>query len=275
MTGLDFGALEELSEELNKAGGDTLFLNVSKITEEIIRIMPPLHANMKGIYFFEEKGIWLDKVRYVSPASPLLKGSSYPCPIVDEVNKAKDSTDPSVKLLYKKLLDAGGLRSQYMMPVLQLAVTTNTKGMPVAIEAVDDNVKVLQFNKTILKAVHASLTEPMLQPEGTVWGILDMEKGYNFKISKTGLGQKNTRYGAQLLKDMNMADWLENAAELYTTDKIPDLVGMAEKKLLPDDYLRSIVRNYFYGEPKPVLPGEDAPATEGRKRSLEDDLKNS
>jgi hypothetical protein len=104
--------------------------------------------------------------------------------------------------------------------------------------------------KTLIIEINKVLTNARYQ-NGTEDGVLDLQKGRNFTLSKTGKGL-DTEYAAMVWPDSTAmeASWA-NAINVYKEVK---------KLEQSDSYLRSIIRNYLYGEPKlePVKHKDEA-----------------
>ena len=102
-------------------------------------------------------------------------------------------------------------------------------------------MKVLSCGSQLMKAINRVVTARTFQ-NGTEDGIMDRVKGYNIVITKTGTGL-DTEYGA-----MGWNAPLEMDEKYYTEKAIPNVIELTEKKIKSDDHLRSVIRNYFYGE---------------------------
>ena len=240
MAGIDYDKLNRMRKELEeKSSGSIMY--ASKIKDALeIRLLPP-SANMDGVPFFEvTKWNVGDKI-VTSP-----KTFGYTCPIDEEVTVATawvkanaNSHDPATKQYAKdlsKLLnnwEACKEKSEYLVPVIILS--------NVGDEYTASNPKLLSCGATVVKDITAIMADRKYM-NGTPDGITDRVKGRNFTITKTG-EKKDTRYKA--------TPWpseMPMPAELYAEGKFVDPVEFVKKGLKSEAYLRSLIRNYLYGE---------------------------
>jgi hypothetical protein len=257
---LNIKALKEVQDDLDtRSGGDNLFLYSNKLTEETdVRILPPL-KKMNGMYFREQIVYWINKKPYLSPAT-----FGKQCPIEQEVQEAKALAKKDKDL--QDLIDDSekfSRKFRYLMPILLLDCEFNDKGEATKVDVVDGAAKVLVSGPELMKAINRVITSRNFQ-NGTDDGILDRVQGNNMLLGKKGKGL-DTKYTAEGWRNST-----EMKAVFYQEDKIPDVMAITEKELKSDDYLRSVIRNYFYGEP--IIkdePAKNEPPKEEEKSSSE------
>lgn len=225
---LDLTALKQKQDDLSSrtSSNSNLFFPASKITDDTtIRILPP-HQNMKGVYFVEQIGYWINKKYYISPST-----FGKDCPISEEVDKAKNSKNKdAIALLESRDFMK---KSTFIVPILLIEQQGEKQVV------VDDSYKLLQCGTMLIKAINKVVTHREYQ-NGTEDGICDRSQGYNIYLSKSGKGL-DTEYSAQgAVKSSVMLE------KYYT--QLPDCVTMTQKMIKSNDYLRSIIRNYLYGE---------------------------
>lgn len=233
---IDIKALRDSQAELASRGGDGLFLYQKDITDATdIRLLPPL-PNLKGKYFMELITFWINKEKYISPASFGLA-----CPIMEEIEEAKSSRDKELKALLEDR-DCFQKKFEYLMPVLLLEV--KLKGEKVTAVTVKGR-KILSCGTKLVKAINAVVISRAANANEKEDGVMDMEKGMNIVLGKTGKGL-DTDYTAQLDVEWEMEEkWYKD---------IPDVIKWAEDSLFPADYLRGVIRNYLYGDEMPEKP---------------------
>lgn len=252
---LNLKKLKEQSEELNNRGGDGDYFKQSEITEETdIRILPPTES-MEESYFFEEIGYWINGKRYVSPKT---FGDS--CPIEEEVKAAKELGDEDILALLKDN-QKYKRSSVFLVPILLMECKFDTKGNCKSYKVVDNKPKVLQCGITLIRAINKIVTGRQFQND-TEDGICDRQEGFCITLSKTGK-KLDTDYSAMGWK--NPLEIVEE--ELY--EKVPDVVEMTKKKLKTDEELRSIIRNFLYGEE--LKTEKVKPKSAGKRTFVEND----
>lgn len=240
-SGLDIKKLRAMSKDLtNKAGGgDGLLWYANKLgEEENARILPP-PEEANGVYFVEQAGWWIKGKFYITNDTEILGGEDV---IAQEVELAKNSEDEDViALVNKKKEGMPILKKEYrsLVPLLQLDVTYNDDDELVDCKVVD--ARLLVAKPTLLDSVHKVVTHRQYQNK-TFHGIADRVKGSNIILSKTGTG-KETKYTA-----MGWNSQMEMEEKWYDPKKIPNAFEYTRKCAKSDEYLRSVIRNYLYGE---------------------------
>lgn len=254
---MDLNAIKKMQEEsANNADGDFLYTKEIKEGEEgvYIRLMPPT-PRMAGIPFIKVKRYWINKKPYICPST-----FNRPSPILEEINAAKEDGDPELLDLCedKKLLD---IKTEYWFPILHLDLYDKDgeeRAKPVII---GDKVKIFpvgpMIKDEILKIILSSQVAKFYAKAGneTKDKIADRVKGFNIIISKSGKG-KETEYHAERMDTSQVMP-----KTLY--ENIPDVVKMVEDMIKSDEYLRSVIRNYLYGEE--IIDEEKAKAKAAKK----------
>lgn len=242
---LNIGALKEVQEDLNRRGSGMLLM-AKDITEETdVRILPPL-PGMNDVYFIEQFVWWINGKSYVSPASPCFGGNDVDV-IEEEITEAKRLNDPALNRLIinnKKCTR----KSQFLLPVLLLKCTFDDQGQPVTVIVVDGKAKILMCGPMLMKAINKVAVSRNVV-NGTPDGFTDRVKGYNFTLSKTGK-ELDTEYACVAWP----TQW--EFEEKYYID-YPNVMEYADQHLASDIHLRSVIRNYLYGEPIIEDAGEE------------------
>lgn len=242
---LNIGALKEVQEDLNRRGSGMLLM-AKDITEETdVRILPPL-PGMNDVYFIEQFVWWINGKSYVSPASPCFGGNDVDV-IEEEITEAKRLNDPALNRLVinnKKC----SRKSQFLLPVLLLKCTFDDQGQPVTVIVVDGKAKILMCGPMLMKAINKVAVSRNVV-NGTPDGFTDRVKGYNFTLSKTGK-ELDTEYACVAWP----TQW--EFEEKYYID-YPNVMEYADQHLASDIHLRSVIRNYLYGEPIIEDAGEE------------------
>ena len=236
--GLDLAALRKMQGNLkNKAGkGDGLFIYSNKLPEDMDIRLLPTRENMNGIYFLEQSGWWIN-------------GNFYPVDqdndvIDEEINAARETKDKTLVALIEKKKDGKPMikhEFRYLLPILQLNCKYNDDEELVDYDVEGDAAKVLIAKPTLITAINEVVTSRPYQNK-TQWGMMDRVKGFNMIIGKTGKGL-NTEYRA-----IGWTQALEMDEKYYQEDKIPDILDINRKAVKSEEYLRSVIRNYLYGE---------------------------
>lgn len=255
--GLNIEMLRKKQQEIKKAagqGGDNLFLYSNKLGEaEDIRILEP-RDNTNGSYFVYQEGWWIDGKFFVTGAS--IGGADV---IEDEVDRAKNSKDKDLIALVnaKNTNSAPKLKKEtrYLVPILHLDCEFDKQDMLVDFTVKDDMGKVLVAKPTLLSAINNIVTARQYQ-NGTENGIADRVKGWNLTIGRSGKGMDTTYSAIGWTAQMEMD-------EKYYGDKVPDVYEISKKAMKSDEYLRSVIRNYLYGED--IIEDDSATETEGGK----------
>ena len=227
---------KELEE---KSSGSIMY--ASKINDSLeIRLMPP-SASMDGAPFFEVTKWNVGDKTVTSP-----KTFGYPCPIDEEVTVAAtwvkanaNSQDAATRQFAKdlsKLLnnwESCKEKSEYLIPVIILSNVGDSYSA--------SQPKLLSCGATIVKDITGIMVDRKYM-NGTPYGITDRVRGRNFTVTKTGV-KKETKY-----KAIPWPNEMEMPAELYEDKKFIDPVRFTKKGMKSEAYLRSLIRNYLYGE---------------------------
>lgn len=266
---IDLDALAQFDEELGKrSSGVSSYFSQGEIGAETdFRVLPP-SPELSPLFFLEEKGYWINGKRYVSPAT-----FGEACVIAEEIEEAKRLNDPDVN----KLLNFGKTfnnRSTFLIPGLLLDVQLDNHGVPTNITVKDNAPKILQATTMLVRAM-ITVARSRFAQNGTKDGMFDAEKGFNFVLSKEVSGNR-TEYKA--------TKWPESWSipSIYL-EKVPDIYSITRKRLKSDRYLRSVIRNYLYGEAmleEESRYGDDTtasakqpePIKKGKTRSLASDI---
>ena len=249
---LDLNAVDGLNKRLSRSGSD-LFVGHKDIAPSLFIRLLPCHPNIASTNVMVEKGYWINRKRYVSP-----KTFGKPCPIAEELEEAKAlvAGDPHKWGDLGKLIESKNFSEKEVL-MFAVAVIEVKDERKFDFSGIRDNmIKVLQVGPQLGKAITGLIANPPIPNRLDLFA----QDGYIIKCTKTGSGM-NTEYDAQMI----VAKY-EIPDELYDLDKIPDIYEITRKKLMPDDYLRGVIRNYLYGEPMPVEPDkESAKANEDSK----------
>lgn len=234
---LNLNALKNRQKAFEEKGSGNV-VQASKLGEEFdFRVIPPIYPEQEGIYFLERKVWWIDGKPYTSPAT---FGEE---DVIDEEIAEATELARKDKTLSKLLNDERKLKAQteYWVPVLLLDVEFDGKGKPKKVEVKDDKVKILAMGGMLMRAVNKIAVGRQYQ-NGTDDGFADRVEGYNILATKTGTGL-NTEYSAEGWRET----W-EMDEKYYTEKAVPNVIELTRKQIKGDDYLRSVIRNYLYGE---------------------------
>lgn len=241
--GLDMAKLRGMQKDIaKKAGqGDGNFIYSNKLPEEMdFKIAPPPDEAL-GVYFIEQQGWWVDGKFCMVNSTPLFDGVDV---IQEEIDAAKDAQDDSLDALINKKnnnIPVLKFETRYLIPGFQLDVTFDNNDQVSAVKVVDDDCKVLFAKPTLLTAINKVVTSRPFQ-NGTKYGAADRVKGAPIILGKTGAKLK-TVYSA--------TPWnqpLELDEKYYDEKKLSNVFEITRKMAKSDTYLRSVIRNYLYGD---------------------------
>lgn len=238
--GLDIKKLRGMQKDLNKksGGGDGLYLYSNKLGEEQdIRILPPPDES-NGMYFVEQEGWWINGKFFLSNSTEVLGGG--PDVVQEEVDKAKASGDKTLTaLIDKKKNNIPVIKKEfrYLVPVLTLDAKYDDDDQLVSCEVEDK--RILVAKPTLIKAINMIVTGRQFQNQ-TEHGVADRIKGYNIIVGRQGKGI-DTEYIAIGWNEQMEID------EKHYKDA-PNPWEQTRKAGKSDEYLRSVIRNYLYGE---------------------------
>jgi chemotaxis protein histidine kinase CheA len=229
---MDLNAIRKMQQE-SESNSDSDFLYTKEITEEgiDIRIMPP-SPRMAGVPCVKVVRYWINKKPYICPST-----FGRPSVIKEEIEEAKNDGDPELLDLCedKNMLDT---KTEYWWAVLHLDAYKDGEQREKPI-IIGDKVKIFPTGPMIKTALLKVILSKHAQ-NGTKDGIADRVKGFNVTVSKSGKG-KNTEYAAEKWPNAQIMP-----KHLY--ENIPDVVKVIEDSIKSDEYLRSVIRNYLYGE---------------------------
>mgnify|MGYP006921285326 CR=1 FL=1 len=238
---IDITKLNKMKKELDdKTSGNLVY--ASKIKEQMdIRILPP-HPEMDGIPYFE-RICWSVGDKTFTSAETF----GLPCVIEEEVSMAtalvekfkssKLKEEKAAAAELAKLLNSWKSckkKSEYLIPILVVHDGED--------EITVSAPKIFSCGVSVVQKLTEIFTNKKYM-NGTMDGVADRVKGRNFTITKKGV-DKETEYGA--------TPWpneMEMPEQYYKDAVIPNPVDFVRKGLKGDEYLRSVIRNYLYGDP--------------------------
>ncbi len=239
--GLDVTKLRSMNAEIKKraGGNDNLFVYANKLGEaEDIRILEG-RENLNGTYMMYQEGWWVGGKFYPTAGSFGLNDV-----INDEVERAKLSKDEDIKALLKAKSPNGAQmlkkESRYFVPILHLDCKYDKNDYLESFSVIDGICKVLVCKPTLLLAINEIVSSRHYH-NNTEFGICDRKKGWNITIGKTGKGLDTTYNAVGWTQPTEMED-------KYYGEAVPDVYEMVKKSVKSDEYLRSVIRNYLYGE---------------------------
>jgi len=242
--GLDIKKLRNMQKDLNKKAGDGdgIYLFANKLPEELdVRLLPP-PAILNGAYFVEQEVWWINGKIYLSNSTEVLGGGVDV--IQEEVDAARATKDPDLIALLDKKNDKKApvvkKEFKYLTALLVLKSEYDDDDVLIKCDVVD--TKVLDSKISLIKAINSVVTARPFQNQ-TKYGLMDRVKGFNIILGKSGTGL-DTKYAA-----MGWTNPMEMPEEYYDEKKIPNVYEITQKAAKSDEYLRSVIRNYLYGEP--------------------------
>lgn len=246
---IDFDKLAKIqAEEEKKGGGSKDFYLNQKNLPIAVKLMPG-HPNFNGLPYVHEIQIWVNGKPYTSP-----KTFGEPCSMLEEISEAYALVKADEKKYkdLKSLLDSWtfGSKDSFIFPVIQL--NADSEGMrrnklPKEDAFSDNCVKTFSCGKQMKESIMSIVMAP------AVVDSVDMfrQTSYPLNLSKTGEKMKTEYSATQWIVEV------EVPSELYTLEKVPDIVSGLKKRLKDSEYCRAIVRNYLYGEPLPENPDSE------------------
>lgn len=252
---IDLKKLRQKQDNIKGGKGDALMIFSNKLPAELdVRLLPPSES-MNGLYFVEQNGWWIEN-------------KFYPTSLNDdedvvglEVAEAESSGDPDlIALLNRKKNNMKVINSEtrYLIAVLVLDITFDEDNTLESFKVKDSATKVLVAKPSLLKAINRIVTSKPYQ-NGTEDGLLDRVEGFNLVIGKEGSGL-DTEYNAQPYRTSS------EMPEIYYLGgkKYFDLMAFATKGIKSKAHLRSVIRNYLYGEDI-ILDASEDDSTDGKK----------
>lgn len=244
---MDIKKLREMQKRIeNKSGkgDDKMFVYSNKLSEEDnIRLLEP-HPNLNGLYFVEQEVWWIKGKMYLSNSTYGEKDV-----IQEEVDLAKAQKDKDLDALLSAKENKNGQmvpvikkETRYLIAILHLLVKYDDDDNMESCDVIDDMGKVLIAKPSLMNEINTIVTSRQIvgATKGTEHGAADRVKGFNMVVSKKGSGL-NTEYGA-----LAWLEPMEMPAKYY--EKPIDIQDMTDKMRKEDEYLRSVIRNYLYGE---------------------------
>ena len=235
---LNWDKINDLETQLSKYGDYMVFRanQIDSGSEEYLRLMLPLD-NMGGLYYKQVLVFWIAGKPYVS-----LETFDEECPMMEEYNEAKKSGDSDLK----KLMDSDKFRlsKTYMMPALRINEELNSKGESLSVSIIGDEAVIFECGTSVMKPLNRIASNPKRIKQGKGESIFSREFGTNVIVTKTGSGL-GTEYGAQA--DTGIMDLSDEDFDKYY-ENTPDIVDYLESQRKSPEYLRSVIRNYFYGD---------------------------
>lgn len=258
---VDVNALERLSSD--KKHFNDLYVNQKAINPNLyIRLMPG-HQNISSLNLMVENGFWINGQRYVSPRT-----FKRDCPIMEEVSEAKAlyKADPIKYGDLQKLIESKNFSNKDVI-LFNVAVLEVKDERQFQFSGVmDNNIKILQTGAQLGRAITGLIANPPILDRKELF----TRDGYVIKLSKKGSGM-TTQYDAQMI----MAKY-EVPEELYNLESIPDTYDLVLNRVKSDSFLRSVIRNYLYGEPLATETAlnqtNDINVSSNKVNSLMDDL---
>ena len=203
--------LIEKKKELTKKGGGFIMKQKEEGTIRF-RILPTGEDNDIALELIT---FWLSK-----DAGEIVSPSTFgePCPAMELYNQLKESDDPADIELTKKLIP----RKKYVIPVIMYK---DTKGNEID---EDNSNKLMQ----ITNGIYQEIIDLYLDEDE--WGdMTDPKEGYDLKQTRTGTGQKDTRYTINTCKNTPLkGDYKKITVDLEEmAKKYADTYEAASEKL--------------------------------------------
>lgn len=260
--GLDLAKLKGLQKKIKESAGqgDGSLLFANKLPEELdVRLLPP-RPEMNGVYFLEQTGWWIDgKFLLVDADNDVIQ---------EEIDEALASGDKTLETLINKTNQhkAKVVKKEirYALPILVLSTEFNGPGGSCS-KCEVDSVKTLLAKPTLMMAINEVVTSRIYQ-NGTKDGIMDRVEGWNMMIGKSGKGLDTT------YKAIGWNEKTEMPEKYYTDKELPNLMEDYRRAKKSDEHIRSVIRNYLYGEAiiEDSREEEDNNPTEKTRRSTTD-----
>lgn len=240
---LDMKKLNGVQKNLDEGDGNVLFQNKFG-NEADIRLLPP-HPELEGVYFSECQVNWVGGKSYLSNAT---FGEA---DVVDEevkaakkeIERVKASGTNSEKAAIKDLellvndekkLKLG--KKEYIMAILHLDLVLEGSEVK-SLKIHSDKPKFLSCSSQLLGGINKEVVSRFTQPD-----ITDRVKGFNILLQKKGINL-DTEYTARAWpQPYEMPD------DKFYKDLLNPMDYIRSRKK-SDAFLRSVIRNYLYGEP--------------------------
>lgn len=267
--GLDLKKMREQQARIHSAAGggdDKKFLYAEKLkAEEYVKPMPDVVGSLNGSYFIEQVVWWINGKMYLSNAT-----FNQDCVIQEEYEKAKklaERDEDIAELLTKRNEKKAPLiqrQTRFLVPVLHLAMDFDGEVVE-KVHIQDGIVKVFVMKPKLMDDFHRVITSKQVNKKGG-WGAMDKEHGSIIQVGREGQGLDTTYYAGffEKVEDDDVYEELTKD-KYYTTEAIPDIWKMTKSMQKSDEYLRSVIRNYFYGEE--IIEDDSKDRDEGSKTS--------
>lgn len=250
--GLDLKKMREQQARIHSAAGggdDKKFLYAEKLkAEEYVKPMPDVVGSLNGSYFIEQVVWWINGKMYLSNST-----FNQDCVIQEEYDKAKklSERDEDIAELLSKRNDKKApliqRQTRFLVPVLHLGMDFDGEVVN-KVHIQDGIVKVFVMKPKLMDDFHRVITSKQVNKKGG-WGAMDKDHGSIIQVGREGQGLDTTYYAGffEKVEDDDVYEELTKDS-YYTADAIPDIWKITKSMQKSDDYLRSVIRNYFYGE---------------------------
>lgn len=256
MSTIDWSYVEE--ERQNLESSDKLVFNQKEIPMDgsiEVRMLPPWEGS--NTYFKGRTIYWIKSKPYMS-----LSSIGQPCPLDEEYKAAQKSTDKEVKALLEH--KDFNVQTDVLYPCLIMDVNYDNAGEPTSIKVNGNKARVLSTSKGTSASLQKIICDPKQRRAGKGLSVMHREFGRNITIDK----QKANNFIQYTAKadpaDMSLID---AAFDSYYND-VPNLDRFLQDQAKDPIYLRSVIRNYLYGEELAAESDKtDAKETKAPKKS--------
>lgn len=238
MQGLNINALKEAQQRLDEKDDGYIYDN--KFPSEMdFRLAPPL-PHMNGIFFHEEKVWWINKKPYLCPST---FGQHSVLKEEEDMAQARAKNDPQLAALLANFR-AYSVEKRFRVPGWALDVKRDQHNVVTDIKMKRPKGNTIICKSTLLKAINKEVTSVVNYVPDSIYGITDPVKGYNLIMGATkNKDNKN---------EFTVSSWKQpTALPGFDQNLIPDVIQQSREMLRNDNFLRRVIRNYFYGEPMP------------------------
>ena len=242
--GLDWDAIKDQQEAI-KTGEKILYKmqDIPSGGSTELRVLIPTQESMKRSFFTEWIQFWISGKPYTS----LLSFGEDTCPLIEEHNAAKSSTNKEVKALMNHR-DYQDNRKSFLFSVLRLSVSYKSDQMTIdEIKVVGGKANIFSAGRSVASGIIDIAAHPKNVRAGEGLSIMHRVLGRNITIEKSGAGLE-TEYKVQ--PDPSPLDLSDEQFDKYY-EETPDIMGYLEYSRKSPEYLRAVIRNYLYAEPMP------------------------
>lgn len=236
MSTIDWGYVEE--ERQNLESSDKLVYNQKEIPNDgsvEFRFLPPWEGSKT--YFKGRTIFWMKSKPYMS-----LSSLGHPCPLMEEWEAAKKSNDPDIRALldHKDF----NVQTDVLYPCLIMDVNYDNSGEPTSIKVNGNKARILSVSKGTSASLQKIICDPKQVRAGKGLSVMHRECGRNITVDKTKV-TNFTQYTAKAdPADMNLSD---AAFDAFYSD-VPNVDRFLQDQAKDPVYLKSVIRNYLYGE---------------------------